>query len=181
MTGTEFLSAAQLKEAFDKGFQRPPLAPPTGRVRLLMIRVGDESLALRIDQLHGIASATGIAALPQGKSAMLGLAATRQSLMAVYDLGSLLGVSSGEDHPRWLARCGSKGTVGLGFAAVEGVFDVGPEMLYPVNQAEERADHIEATARVGPLMRRVVSISSVLGAIEQIAGRVQRSDPGPQE
>src|SRR5438552_366963 len=93
--------SAQLRHRFDQAFAEPA-TPVTDRFEdLLRIRVANAAYAVRLDALSGLSADRAITPLPGRLPELLGVVAFRGLIVAVYDLGALLGHHAATT-PRWL-------------------------------------------------------------------------------
>jgi hypothetical protein len=114
MTGDR---AAQLRDAFDRGFALPHAAGSGARVELLRLRVGDAAFAVALVEVASLHVDLDVVALPAADPALRGVAAIRGAVVAVYDLRALLGVAAAA-HPRWVVI--SRGGDGFAFDGFAG-------------------------------------------------------------
>ncbi len=114
-------AALELRRAFDAGFAASP-PTPEDRVDLLLIRVGQDSLALRVAELSGVALCPRLEPVPQAtpQPGLVGLAGLRGALVPVYALAALLGNAGTCSAGRWLALCGTREPLGLAFDELQG-------------------------------------------------------------
>jgi chemotaxis signal transduction protein len=158
-------SAAQLRRAFDAGFEPPPADRSAPHDDLAAVRVGDLRCAIRLAEIAGLFADRTITPLPSSFPELLGLAGVRDAVFPVFDLGHLLG-HPGTTAPRWLVLSAREPTIGLAFDAYEG------HLAVPV------ADEPDGTAEVvrhGDVLRTLVSIPSIHGALQR---RVRSDTPG---
>lgn len=180
-TAPEELGAA-LRAEFDHGFAAATSAPHGSLVELLAIRVAGRAYALRLSEVGLIAVDRRIACLPSPLPALGGLCTVRGLLMAVYDLGAILGHAR-TANPRWLMLASRSEPVALAFEAFEGQFRVeATQIAMPARPADPT--QVSGRALVHPLMgidgpaRPIVDVAAVMAAIEEQVGRSlpQRSD-----
>jgi purine-binding chemotaxis protein CheW len=133
MSSTPQSTAAQrlraLRESFDASFSRPPTPARDPGAALLRLRVGGTSIAVRLEHLSGLHLLPRLVRLPGAPATVLGLAGLRGQLIAVHDLGGLLGLSAPEAPPRWLLLAGGSKRVGLAVTDFEGHLRVLQEQL----------------------------------------------------
>ena len=159
-----------LKAAFDRTFACPPPETPARRVRFLAIRVGKDPFALRIDDLTSLVLNRKIVPVLGGPLGFRGLAGERSQLVAVYSLASLLGQAGSPGPERWLARCRSQPSVGQSFDLFEGHLEVESQALHPGPREKACQEHVREVLKEESRVRGVVSIASILEAIERSAG-----------
>jgi purine-binding chemotaxis protein CheW len=133
MSSTPQSPAAQrllaLRESFDASFSRPPVPAQEAGAALLRLRVGGASIAVRLEHLTGLHLLPRLVKLPGAPATVLGLAGLRGQLIAVHDLGGLLGLSAPESPPRWLLLAGGSKRVGLAVTDFEGHLRVAQSQL----------------------------------------------------
>ena len=108
-----------LREAFDRSFVEPVREEPSEVVDLLVIEIDDDSYAIRLDAIAGLAADRALAALPGATATLLGVATFRSAVVPVYDLGRLLGRSRSE-IPRWMVIAAGQPSLALAFDRVAG-------------------------------------------------------------
>ncbi len=110
---------AALRAAFDLSFAEPPL-PPTAQIEdLLIVQVGGRPYAIRVSEISGLFADRSITPVPGPIPELLGVAGFRGSIVAVYDLGLLLGHGP-SPTPRWLVLDSGSPVLGLAFNSIDG-------------------------------------------------------------
>ncbi|HYC69680.1 MAG TPA: chemotaxis protein CheW [Opitutaceae bacterium] len=105
MTPTRTTLSAQaraLRDAFDGAFAAPLPEPPPPAVALLVVRAGEELVAIRRTEMTGFARCENLVPTPGCSPAFLGLAGLRDGVHPVWDLANLLGHPAASAPPRWL-------------------------------------------------------------------------------
>jgi hypothetical protein len=110
---------AELRAAFDQSFADAPPESPPPLVELVAIRVGESPCALPLADVASIHAFPRVEPLPGAPPGLQGVAGFRDVVVAVWDLGALLGHPTTEP-PRWIARLKQAPGVGVSFAALEG-------------------------------------------------------------
>jgi chemotaxis signal transduction protein len=102
-TSTESLKQRllALRESFDRSFSEPLAEPGEAPLDLLAIRVGREPFALRLSEIAALEADRTITLVPSQHPELLGIAGVRGSVVAVFDLASLLELPR-PDATRWL-------------------------------------------------------------------------------
>ncbi len=138
MVGAIDIQAAlvALRHGFDAGFAVPSPPPPADHLAFLVVRVGGAAQAIPLADLMSLAACGALARLPLQRPACLGLTAFRGKPIPVFSLSALLGRSSPDAAPRWLAVT----SAGIGFALAElvGLFHVPPDDLRRDGAASQR-------------------------------------------
>jgi purine-binding chemotaxis protein CheW len=111
-------TVAELRRAFDDGFERAPAAA-AGMEALLALRAGDDALAVRLHETRGLERWRSVLPLPAVRPELLGLCGLRGQLVPVFDLAALLGGALAT-APRWLILCGASETIALAVAHFDG-------------------------------------------------------------
>ena len=84
----------RLARAFDGEFALPIATEHIEFIDFLVVRLGVDWYAVRVDELAGVQTKKAIQRLPDAPRYCVGLAAVRGLVAAVYDLGALLGSPS---------------------------------------------------------------------------------------
>jgi chemotaxis signal transduction protein len=109
--------AAALRAEFDLAFTRPA-SIGEDQVELLCLGVGHRRFAVRVADVAGLVADRQVTRLPGGPPSQLGIASVRRTVVAVHDLGTLLGERT-DTSPRWLLLTASDPQVGLAFERFE--------------------------------------------------------------
>lgn len=120
MTSSSDLRARldELKLRFDTAFAEPPPGAAESFEDLLVIALAGERYLLRLREIEGLYLDRAITRVPSPLPDLLGVTDFRGELVAVYDLGALLGYPRAQ-AARYLARMPGRG-VGFAFARFEG-------------------------------------------------------------
>jgi purine-binding chemotaxis protein CheW len=154
--------AAQLRRDFDSGFANPP--PVGGEIRqdLLAIRLGTRRFAIRLSEIAGLYADKKITPVPAAAAGMLGIAGFRGSILPVYDLQSLLGLSSGSAS-RWLVVAAGA-QVAFSFEAFEEQLRVSSRAV-KYEQAQAKSSFTREFIQTDGVLRPIIQLSSVLEAV----------------
>jgi chemotaxis signal transduction protein len=120
--------AHQMRGEFDASFTRMPAPRAADPDNVLVVRVDDEPCLLRLSDIGRLVSRPVLTAVPPAPGtapSLLGLSWCQGELVAVHDLGRLLGRSP--TPPRWLAVTAAAPTVGLAFAQFDGHRRIAPD------------------------------------------------------
>ena len=168
------VTAAALREAFDRSFAEAETPDETSYEDLLAITVAAQPYALRLSEVSALHRDRKIVPVPSNEPALLGIAAFRGTLAPVYDLAVLIGCKAGSS-PSCLILTRGRALVGLAFEALEGQRRVGRDGLsFPEHRG---AGHLYGTVRIASTVRPLIHIASV---VEAIARRIDAHDP-PKE
>ena len=143
--------AAAMRDAFDRAFAERPRSATGAHEDLIAVRLGGNPYAIRLAELAALHVDRVLVAVPSSVPELLGIAAFRGVMSAVYDLGALLGYAAIRE-PRWLATARAA-PVALAFDKFEG--------------------HVRIGATASPMIevagvaRTIIDIPSVLEMIER--------------
>jgi chemotaxis signal transduction protein len=90
----------RLARAFDREFSLPISREHRELCDFLVVRLGVDWYAVRVDELSGVEAKKVIQPLPDAPPHCLGLAGVRGRALAIYDLGAVLG-SPSPDRLSW--------------------------------------------------------------------------------
>jgi chemotaxis signal transduction protein len=150
-----------LRRDFDRSFSVPRAPRETGGAHLLAIRVGRDPYALRTQEIGMISTDRPITAVPSSSPELIGVAGLRGALVAVYDLGALIGLPlSGAS--RWLVLC--KDTqLAFAFAALDGHVRVAPADV----SRSDSGDSLAEVARIEGVARPIIELSTLVTQLEK--------------
>jgi chemotaxis signal transduction protein len=154
------VSAEALRREFDGSFALPVRANEVGTVDFLAIRVRGKPFALRISEIAGVATGRRFTQVPSPNPALLGLVGVRGSLVAVFDLGTLLGEPLGGEPARWVALCGGHDQLAVAFDDVEGHLRL-PDNELGATEGERHA-LVEHVIRGDDALRPIVSVPKIV-------------------
>jgi chemotaxis signal transduction protein len=147
-------------------------------VELLAVRAGGTAYAIRLTAVSGLFADRTVTPLPGPVPELLGVAAFRGAVVAVYDLGALLGhavgagrsgVGGGQTRqsgtvtaqPRWLVLDTGTPPVGLAFDELDG------HVRAPARAIATAADGGFAAVHEGDLVRPVIDVPEIRASIEE--------------
>lgn len=158
---------AEMRGAFDQAFAAPAVKEGGERISLIAIRLAGEPLALRADQIAGIAKRRRIVSVPSRVPELMGITGMRGALVPVFSLAALLGLARSEECV-WLALAHRESPVALAFDQFEGQIEMPRTCLYDDATAPPRR-HVRQLARVASGVRAVVDIPSLIKEIRRAA------------
>jgi purine-binding chemotaxis protein CheW len=170
----------QLRESFDRSFSLPPPEPAEAKQRFLVLGAGADRYAIKLEGLLGVEARRKIARLPLRAPGLLGLAAFRGRMTAVFHLASLLGAPVGPEPPAWLAFCKGETPVALAFDRFEGAAEV-PSGDIHAAEPKDRSPRLGGqTVRIGSDILHVIDVPSLTAMAKQslIAATRGKPDPG---
>lgn len=125
---------AELRRDFDASFARARAGEPAATAELLLVRAGERGLAVRLDELSSLERARTIVPVPGSSGELVGVAAIRGRLVAVYDVARVVA-----DSPSAADRAGAGAsfiavarvdpTIGLLLSGLEGQTSVARELV----------------------------------------------------
>jgi chemotaxis signal transduction protein len=158
------LNSEDLRSAFDRTFQEARVELSHELVHLLVVRIGMARFALKVGDLAGLARAQTIVPIPAADSGLLGLAALKGKMVAVYSLGARIGSPMAAAEPeRSLVLCRSDREIALAFSAAEGTMMIPSSELWPAGAGAPEY----ATGAVGAGSARLwlLNVSAISAAI----------------
>ena len=158
-----------LRRAFDHSFAAPPPCGVAEHQSLIVIRVAGETLVLRAGDITGIARRKRLVPLLSRSPELLGLAGIRGVLVPVFNLAAILALPTCGGEPGWFALAMRETPIALAFDEFEGQVEVERTCLYDDQTAPARP-HVRQLVRIGPVVRPVIEVPSILEAIRKNAG-----------
>ena len=168
MTGVSPRLAA-LRQAFDDGFAAPVRPEPRDVEHLLAARIAGTAYALRGRETAGLIGDRTVTGLLGPLPELVGITAARGALVPVYSLATLLGHPR-ESNDRWLALGRGATPIALAFETFEGFVSVHPAQIVAISELDGGHRHAPEVVHEGATLRFVISLSSLLHAIEQRIG-----------
>jgi purine-binding chemotaxis protein CheW len=159
----------ELRRAFDRSFAAPPPSRAAETLSLIVIRLAGERLVLRAGDIAGIARRKRLVPLPSRTPELLGLAGIRGVLVPVFNLAALLALPPCGGEPGWFALAMREAPIALAFDEFDGQLEVERTCLYDDQTAPARP-YVRQLVRIGPLVRPVIEVPSILEAIRKSAG-----------
>lgn len=169
------LSAEALQNEFDRSFALPLGDGTRDELDFVAIRVADHAYALASGELAGITLGRRATPAPSPDPALGGLVGVRGALVAVFDLGVLVGARANAVPARWLALSARDTGLALAFDELEGYRSVPRSALRTL---EARRDaFVEQALAADDGLRSVVSVAKIVELLTERAGRF-RSEKG---
>ena len=166
--GTPELSAAQLREQFDRSFSEPERTGGAAPEPLLCIRVGGDPWAIRRSDVRRLVADRRIVPVPSTAPSMVGVLGLRGELIPVHSLRALLGYRA-EPPSRWAIVAESAAPLALAFDFFEGQLLVPPQQL--TAGAAQPRPHVRAVIALQGTARSVLDLQSILQLVTHGAGR----------
>lgn len=171
MTKAIASKADELRQEFDRSFALPPARAAQEFEDLLAIRVAGDPYAIRLRQIGAIISGRKLVAVPAATRDFLGISGTRDGIVAVFGLASILGHVQGAEAPRWMILCGADEPIALGFSDFEGYLRLPTSALHSDEELRGTHNYVDAVASSDTGLRAVLGIPLVLAMIRN------RTDP----
>jgi chemotaxis signal transduction protein len=163
------LSAQALRSEFDRSFALP-LDERTGdQLNFVAIRVADRAYAVASSELGGITLGRRATPFPSPDPALAGCVGVRGALVAVFDLGVLVGARTSPVPSRWLALSARDTALALAFDELEGYRSVPRAALRTLEVRHEA--FVEQALASDDGLRSVVSVAKILEGLTERAGR----------
>lgn len=157
------VSAAELREQFDRSFSEARTASPVLH-DVLAVQVAGQPYAIRLSEIGGLFVDRPLAPLPASGAAVLGLAGFRGAIVPVFDLGILLGHPTSA-APRWIVIA-AKAPIGLAFDGFDGHLRVPHDAIAPRLSADPTG-HVVDVVRDHGMLRPVIAINMLTAALAQ--------------
>ena len=163
----------ELRQSFDRAFSEPLVEDDAeATIELLAIRIGRDPFALRLSEIAALEADRTVTSVPSDHPELLGIAGVRGGVVAVFDLGALLGAPRPEAL-RWLVL--AKGApLAFAFSAFDGQLVVRPEALARAEPG--RGGRVREVAQGGGLSLPVIDIPALIAGLDQ---RPRASAPPP--
>jgi hypothetical protein len=159
----------ELRQSFDRAFTEPFVeSDEVASIDLLAIRIGRDPFALRLTEIAALEADRTITPVPSEHRELLGIAGVRGGVVAVFDLGALIGAQQPEEL-RWLVL--AKGApLAFAFSAFDGQLVVRPEALVGETRSPpepNRAGRVREVAQGGGLSLPVIDLPALIAGLDQ--------------
>ncbi|HVK69136.1 MAG TPA: chemotaxis protein CheW, partial [Polyangium sp.] len=168
---------AELRHAFDASFAAPPRNAEQSGELVLAIQAGGQGYAIRLSDIDGVHECRKVVPLPGSPPGLLGITGIRGRLFAVHALGSLLGLPTWHEKPRWLLIAGGAEPVAIGVASIEACLEVSPAHLLPALATKDGEKHIREIVTLAGQARGVLVLESLVAIAKQRAGERREGEP----
>lgn len=166
-TKNELRSAADLREAFDRGFASAIHQDDTVWDDFLIVCLDGIAHALPLDALMGLQPLDWITPIPGPAPELLGITGYKGAILPVYDLRALLACPTSQ-APRWLVVT-KVPCVALAFDAFDRHVRCPRQAMAEQSGDANGHRHIRARLTTGSSSWPVVKMSSVLDTIQNMA------------
>jgi chemotaxis signal transduction protein len=157
-----------LRQAFDQAFASPPVPHERKGIRCLAVRVGDEALALRLEDVRGLERLRGLTPLPGATlPGLLGMVVLRGRLVAAYGLRDLL-EAEGAGQDSWLVLSGGDEPVALAFSDFEGYVEADATSLRALD-GDARSPWVRHVLELDGAVRGLLDVSMLMDTLRQRA------------
>jgi chemotaxis signal transduction protein len=161
------VSAAELRAAFDESFSRETDRDGEAPQELLLIRVNETEMALRVRDTARIMRCPPLTVMPSRNRALAGLAGVRGALVAVYGLSSLVGDARPSRIGGWIVLCAADKSVALQFDELVAYVRVSAA---DIHRAEARDSGAGAeAARIGDVHVNLIRVPELIDDIRRAA------------
>lgn len=161
-------TAAELREAFDRGFAEPARADQGAQEALIAIRIAGRPFAFPARELSSIVKDTPITPFPSSSPGFLGMAGVRATIVPVYSLQVLLALDG----------AGVRGSGWLGISGVPAVGLVFDELVRFVQVDGDSPVAARSVSAAAPFVDRVITIEGTLHGIINIQSLVEHITAG---
>jgi chemotaxis signal transduction protein len=168
--GTALERVAGLRRAFDQVFASTYAERSQEQESLLALRIEGDLYGLNVREIAGVAVAGRLVPLPSQSPGLLGLTGIRGAVVPVYSLAVLMGYPRVGETLGWLALSGAKDPLALALGEFDGYVRV-PKTALHVPDRDARK-HVHQFAQLGDVVRAIISVASVVSAIQGAVGPV---------
>ena len=155
---------ARLQRDFDQAFAVPHRDEAEDVESLLAIRLQEDPYGLSTREIAAVERAGSVVPLPSRSQGLIGIVGHRGAILPVYGLASLLGYERSRKAPRWLVVCGEGGALALAVSELEGYVQVAKGNFHVPDRDPRK--HVHRFARVGETVRAIISVPSIVAAIQ---------------
>ena len=127
------------------------------------VRVGAETYALSVEHVLEVSDLGEVAAVPGAPASALGVRNLRGQVLPVFDLASVLGLSSQSPPARLLVAEGPEHVVGL---AIDDVTDVGP---LPTERQEADSELLSGSTLEDGVLVGVIDVPRLFEVLNEAA------------
>jgi purine-binding chemotaxis protein CheW len=157
--------ATELRDEFDRSFALPPAQAAQELEDLLAIRVAGDPYAIRLREIAAIITGRKLVAVPAATPDFLGISGTREGIVAVFGLATILGHAQAADSARWMILCGADEPIALGFSDFEGYLRLPKSALHTDEELRGTHKYVDAVASTDSGLRAVLGIPLVVATI----------------
>ena len=171
---------ARMRGDFDENFRAVATPGDEDTEAFLIVRLGDQSVAIRLAELSGFEVAPQVIPVPIDQPALMGVSRVGGKLLPVYQLGILTGRTASTESRHWIAICGLETPVALAVDGLVGHVDTPRAARQPAGSAAER--HVTELLRLEDGFQPIIDLPSVLIELEfQTSGRRSGAGSTPLE
>lgn len=165
----------ELRRSFDESFAKLHGRAESSAIDLLVLRVGAEEYAVRLREIAGFHVKKKIAGFPSPVPELLGLLATRGTLVPVYDLSALLGYSTSRTKATILLA--NQAHVAFACDAFECHLQVDPGAIAPAEHGRSNVDFVREFVQANGVSRPILDLASLVSAVRARARKAQALYP----
>jgi chemotaxis signal transduction protein len=158
---------ADLRREFDDAFARPPEGSAARTTDFLGVRAAGAPYAIALADVGAVQPCGVVAQVPSRVPGLAGLAGVQASLLAVFDILSLLGAGGAPVARRWLvvARCDRQ--VAIAVDAIDGFLQVEERSVLPLRTPGPSSFSREVLDD-GSEMRPILDVEAAVDALREI-------------
>jgi purine-binding chemotaxis protein CheW len=162
-----------LRQAFDASYALAPPVQVEPPIDLLAIQVAGTAYAIRLSSTVGLYADRAVTPLPGPLAELLGVASFRGLIVAVYDLGTLLGHPA-SPAPRWLVLDTGTPPVALAFDSVDGHLRVPVDAIADAPAERTEVSPAREVVSVAEGFRPLVDLPAIRTAIQNRSSTTER-------
>ena len=155
----------EMREAFDRSFERPGLADGGRADDYLMLRVGSDPFAVRVPEVAHVARATDLCRIPSRQPLFVGVTSFRGVSVPVFRLSGFLGYAAPDRPPTWILLADSRDLVGLAVDGIEGCARIRQE-AGSIEDAAGSSAFVKHAVRAGGILRPIVDLQALAASIK---------------
>lgn len=153
----------KLREEFDSAFQQPREEANTEQDALLLVRVREELMALRLSELRGVHECPLVTQVPGRYPAQLGLVGIRSTLVTAYSLSAFVTRDESSHPGNWIALSARDHSVGFVFDEVDAYVNIPSDSI--TRPKRKKRQYTSGTLRTGKEVRSIIDLAAVVDAI----------------
>ena len=161
---------ADARREFDSSFTVPAVISRKHVHLVVRIRVSDRIFAVKRDELTGISKLKQVLPIPSSASALLGITTVRGTLVPVFDLAAMLGLTSSREQAAWTLLINRATPVGLAFDDFEGQSEVFSGNFFD-GDPPQAGSYFHQIAETDAGKLPVLDIAGLLESIRKNAGQ----------
>ena len=162
----------RLRSEFDESFAHPARAPDGASIGLLEVTVAGQAFLIRVSEVSAVYADKAISALPGAAPDLLGVAGFRGSVVAIFDLGLLLGLHGASSH-RWVIQARNE-HIGFALESFIGHAQVPAGTLHATREPGA-TDTGQEVAQIRGVSHPLIELSSVVDRVKRRVSAVREA------